>query len=72
MPDAGAKRKSAYGGLDSRYAQDSEWGQEVVSKNSLYVKRVRALRMTSLFNRFLDSAAPSTKFTLSVAERAQG
>ncbi len=62
--------------LDSRYAQDSEWGQEAVSKKSLYVKRVRALRMTSLFNRFLDSAAPSaspsTEFTLSVAERAQG
>jgi hypothetical protein len=39
-------QKARFPMLDTRYAQDSEWGLEVVSKNSLYVKRVRALRIT--------------------------
>ena len=44
--DRSQKTDARFSILGSRYAQDSDWGLEVVSKNSLYVKRVRALRMT--------------------------
>ena len=40
------RQKARFLMLDTRYAQDSDWGLEVESKNSLHVKRVRALRMT--------------------------